>query len=279
MSEDMNLQSMNAMPAHRALKPADSSPRLGGFNNLFSKELGDWFHSRRWIRQLILWVGIINVSTAFIMLAAASDAAQAAEEMPSTLEMGAQMIFAMMVIGGSIGAIIMAQDEVIGEKTSGTAAWVLSKPVSRSALILAKLLANTIGILVFVIGIPAVIGYFEVWAAAGTALPVAPYIAATGTAALGPLFYMSLAIMLGVLFDRRGPVLGISLAVLLGGSALLNMLPALATALPLALQNISAALVLGVPLPAVMLVEIPVTVVWIILFVVIAVLRFEKVEF
>ncbi len=279
MSENMNMQPMNGNPAHRALKPAESSSRLGGFDNILSKELGDWFHKRRWIRQMILWIGIINVSTAFILLAASSQAAQATEEIPPMGEMAMQLIFSMMVIGGSIGAIIMAQDEVIGEKTSGTAAWVLSKPVSRSAFILAKLLANAIGILVFVVAIPAVVGYIEAWVAAGTAPAALPYLAAVGAAALGPLFYMALAIMLGVLYERRGPVLGFSLAVLLGGSAALNLLPALASVLPLALPNLSTGLALGVPLPAAILVEIPLTIVWIILFVVVAVLRFQKAEF
>ncbi len=279
MSENPYVEAVESTPAHRALKPFISSPRLGGFDNLLSKEMGDWFRLRRFITQALRWALIINGSAGLVMVLSQTEAAQAGEGLPSMTELATTMIFSMMVIAGSIGAIIMAQDEIIGEKVSGTAAWILSKPVSRAAFILAKLLANAIGILVVVVGIPTVIGYFESWAVIGSPLPLGPYLLGAGVAALGPLFYLALAIMLGVLNDKRGPVLGICLGLLLGGSVAMNIFPALGAVLPLALQNISVALVQGIALPTVFLIELATTVVWIILFVVIALARFEKVEF
>jgi len=58
-----------------------------------------------------------------------------------------------------IVAIIIAQDAIIGERQSGTAAWVLSKPVSRPAFILSKLVAGAIGLLVTGIVIQGVVAY------------------------------------------------------------------------------------------------------------------------
>ena len=39
--------------------------------------------------------------------------------------------FSMVIMTGTMGAIILAQDEIIQEKQSGTAAWILSKPAAR----------------------------------------------------------------------------------------------------------------------------------------------------
>jgi len=51
-------------------------------------------------------------------------------------------------IATAIGVAVLAQDALIAEKHSGTAAWVLSKPVSLSAFILSKVIANAAGILI-----------------------------------------------------------------------------------------------------------------------------------
>ena len=41
-------------------------------------------------------------------------------------------------------------------------------------------------------------------------LPLVPFLAGTGVILLVLVFYVSLVILLGVLFESRGPVLGIS---------------------------------------------------------------------
>ena len=58
-------------------------------------------------------------------------------------------------------AIIMGQDAILGERLSGTAAWVLSKPLRRPAFILAKLIAYGLGLLATWVVLPGAIAYFE----------------------------------------------------------------------------------------------------------------------
>ena len=57
-----NLPASNDAPAieHRKLRPYSGNARLSGFSNMFNKEMGDWFQTRRWIVQTILWVALIN---------------------------------------------------------------------------------------------------------------------------------------------------------------------------------------------------------------------------
>ena len=68
--------------------------------------------------------------------------------------MGFYWAFPLAVFIGIPGVIILAQDEIIQEKQSGTAAWIISKPAARSAFILTKLLSNLIGALVFIVALP-----------------------------------------------------------------------------------------------------------------------------
>jgi ABC-type transport system involved in multi-copper enzyme maturation permease subunit len=79
------------------------------------------------------------VLNGLVALAAFSKTAQLGGPGPAT---GLQAFFAISPLFGPIGVAVLAQGAIVGEKQSGTAAWVLSKPVSRSAFILAKLLTD-----------------------------------------------------------------------------------------------------------------------------------------
>jgi hypothetical protein len=72
-------------------------------------------------------------------------------------------ILIYLVFGGlfaAAGVAIKAQDALIGEKRSGTAAWVLSKPISRYAFLLAKFAADVIGVLITMVIVQGAIGCF-----------------------------------------------------------------------------------------------------------------------
>ncbi len=154
--------------ARQGLLPARGSGWLAGFNNMLAKELGEWFRTRRWLWQLLIWVIIIDGFVAlplFILPALASiwpALKPTAEGMFAGLPpevWGVYAYFTILAFAGPIGVIILAQDEVIQEKQSGTAAWILSKPASRPAFILTKLLSNILGALVFIVGVPGLVAW------------------------------------------------------------------------------------------------------------------------
>jgi len=255
--------------------------KWNGFNNLVKKEMDDWFHTRRWILQIIIWPAIINLFMAFGLFMAASisaDTNQVAESASAPIDpvaLGTKLFFRLVVVAGAIGTVILTQDEIVAEKRSGTAAWILSNPVLRSAFVLSKLVSNLIGILLFVVLIPALIGFIEIRLAAGTFPALLPFLNGIIVACLGLLFYLTLTIMLGVLFQASGPVLGISLGLLLGG---LVMGQPIVQILPVALDKFSTMLAQGSSLPTVGVIEIAVTALWCVLFIVVALWRFEKLE-
>lgn len=274
------------LAARQALQPVRHQGRLGGFGNMFSKELGEWFRTRRWLWQTITWLVLINGLLAVaVFVAPAIDPTylQESEGVPAgqnpLLMIGLSTYFSMAVIAGSIGAVILTQDEVIREKQSGTAAWMLSKPVARATFILTKLLSNIIGVLVFIVALPALIAYLEiVLAAGGRTISLIPFLASAGVVLLGLVFYISLAIMLGVFFEQRGPLLGVAFGVMFGGMMLTTFLPQLAYILPLNMQDIAIAVAMGQVLPGVAISQLISTAVLSLLFIGIALWRFQHEE-
>jgi ABC-2 type transport system permease protein len=192
---------------------------------------------------------------------------------------GLTLFFTMLFQAGAIGVMIAAQDEIVGEKQTGTAAWILSKPVARFAFILAKLVATATGILVFVVALTAAVAYVEIMLASNRAVDVLPYLGGVGLVALGLLYFLALTIMLGTLFDQRGPVIGITLGVLFGGMILVGLVPEVALVMPIQFHNMAVVLAEGGSLSSDWIVSVISTVISILVFSGIAIWRFGREEF
>jgi ABC-2 type transport system permease protein len=274
------------LAARQGLLPARGGGWLAGFGNMFAKELGEWFRTRRWLWQLLIWSVILDGLIAFMLFAlpvlnTLMPGLPTQEQVFAGLppEVGAMIqFFSFLVMTGTIGAIILVQDEIIQEKQSGTAAWILSKPVARLAFIMTKLLSNITGVLVFVVGVPGLIVMGEIYLATHQLVPLVPFLAGTGVILLALIFYVSLVILLGVLFESRGPVLGIAFGVLWGGMILRNFIPQILYVLPLGMEGVAMGVVQGIPLPAIYVSELISTAVLSIVFTLVALWRFQKIE-
>lgn len=260
------------------LQPVSAQGRLMGFSKMFRKENEEWWRTRTWLIHTIVWLLLING----IVLAVVN--------VPPTPDMPEQpsgmMIFVIM--GGlmaGLGIIIVMQGSVLDEKKSGTAAWVLSKPLSRPAFIFAKLLANALAALLIMVILQGVVAYLIINAFEDNPPALLPFIAGLGLMALHLLFYLTLTLMLGTLFNERGPVIGIPIALLFGAQLLSGVAPALAQIMPWAivmptgssLYALAHLAMMGQPLVTVT--PIIATLVWIVVFVGVALWRFEREEF
>jgi ABC-2 type transport system permease protein len=272
----------------QGLLPARGSGWFSGFANMLAKELGEWFHTRRWLWQLLIWLLIVNgfvgillfviplLESMFPGINAAFEQSYAG--LPPEV-MGLTNYFTIAVLTGSIGVIILAQDEIIQEKQTGTAAWILSKPAARPAFILAKLLSNTIGVLIFIVAIPALVTVGEIYLDIHQVVPLVPFLAGLGILMLALFFYLSLVIMLGVLFESRGPVMGIAFGVLIGGNVLSGFIPQIIYVLPVAMDKTAQVLVLGIPMPVMLVSQVISAAVLSVLFILIALWRFQHDDF
>lgn len=265
-----------------------------GLGNLLRRENGLWWRTSRWWVQSLLWFIILNGTLVFSLWvmplmgtrsAAGTDAStrwQVSVNAEATAAEGLGTVLVMMGIFPAFGVLIVAQGAIIGEKQSGTAAWILSGPVSRAAFILAKLIANAVGLLVTMIVLQGMLAYAQLSLSIGGFLPPIPILVALSLHALHLLFYLTLTLMLGTLFSSRGPVLAIPIAVLIGQGVLESVAGELAPwfpwhALPGKLTQLATVAAGGHPLPT--FGPIMTALVASAVFVLLAVWRFRREEF
>jgi ABC-type transport system involved in multi-copper enzyme maturation permease subunit len=245
-----------------------------GFANMLAKENAAWWRTHRWWTQCLVALFFLNFLMAMNLIVGGS------------ISNAVNTFMELAGIVAPMAAIIMGQDAIQVERTSGTAAWVLSKPCRRSAFILAKLLAYAVGFLATWIVLPGAVAYLELVILARVQLPVPGFVGMLGLAYLNLLFYMTLAVMLTTLFQGRGPVLGITIFLVWGfmitplGVLLRDVMPwrlVFDLGKNGAIPSLGSYLWQGDPLPAVT--PIIITAAWCVLFVGVALWRFRREEF
>jgi ABC-2 type transport system permease protein len=271
------------MVANSELQRVGLSGWRTGLANLLGKENRAWWASRRWLVQSLLWTVIVNGFTAVMLfvLPVMIEAVGGPEQ--DILGMGLAGLFRLGALALAAGAIVLVQDAILGERQLGVTEWLLSKPVSRPAYVLSKLLAHGLGVLVVLVGLQGVLGYGQLSLAMGEPFPLPAYLVGMVGLAVHTLFYLALTLMMGVLTANRPALLGTSMGVLLVGSLLVQALGvligkfvmltpwALVECLPLAVQ--------GMPLPLPIWLPIGVTAVLTVVFGAVTLARFERLEF
>jgi len=193
-----------------------------GLDNLLGVELGRWFRTKKWWVQILLWAAIINAILALVIIS--EDSGGAAELV---------VLFNVFLgVFATFGVCILMQGVIVGEKQLGTAAWVLSKPVSRPAFLLAKLIANLAGVALTIVLVQGLIAYLLIYLGSGTMLPPLGFLGGLGVQLVHLFFYITLTLMLGAAFSKRGPVIAIPLLFLFVQELLIGVFPVLAKALP-----------------------------------------------
>jgi ABC-2 type transport system permease protein len=261
------------LAARHGLVPVRERAWLGGFGNMLRKELGQWWGTRTWWVQTLIWVLILNGITTIVAVTEATLPEGKLTEVVQTF-----LGISVSIVG--IGAVIVTQGAIVGEKQMGTAAWVMSKPASRSAFVLAKLIAYGIGFWATAVLIPSTIFVFTMGALVPAPLPLATFLAGMAVAALGQLFYLTLTLMLGTFFNSRGPVAGIGIAFIMIGLMLKGLIPQQILILtPWPLADLAGPLAMGMELPSIWIVPVLATAFWIIVMTIAALWRFGREEF
>jgi ABC-2 type transport system permease protein len=194
-----------------------------GMGSMLLNEFARWWKTRMWWVQCLIWVGIIGFILGAILFAT--------NDPPTSLDVaGLYGIFAGLF--PAVGVVIIMQGVVVGEKMDGTAAWVLSKPVTRPAFILSKVIANSLGILAIIVVVPGILAYAMHAIALGIPWDPFGFLAGLSVIFLHNFFFLSLTLMLGTFFRNRGPVIGIALGLLFMQQYLVGLLPVLRYVLP-----------------------------------------------
>jgi ABC-2 type transport system permease protein len=248
----------------------------GGLRNLLRADFGKWFGTSLWWTQGLIWILVIDGILAGVLWSGGED---------SSAVNGITLYCIFSALFPAIAAVIILQDAIVGEREAGTAAWVLSKPVSRTAFVLSKLFPNLVGVLVSMLLLPGAVAYAQLSAAQGSPLDPLRFLAGLGVLWIYISYYLTLTLMLGTFFTHRAPVIGIPLALAFGQQMLFGLLPFLLKVLPWSVaipvgqsdRSIVSAIMLGQPLPDIT--PLVVTSLSILVFVAVAILRVEREEF
>jgi ABC-type transport system involved in multi-copper enzyme maturation permease subunit len=261
---------------HYELQPLAARGALQGYGPLLQKELKSWWGGRRWIVQALLWQLVINgllVAVLFVLPQVVPDGVADSNPLQGFFSIGSLAL--------AIGVIVMAQDALTTELNSGTAEWLLAKPVARASFILAKWMAHGIGMLVVLIALPGAVALVLLALAGPVDVPA--FLVGLVVLALHTFFYLSLTLMMGVLSRSRSVVLAVPLSVLLGGQLILTLLAMLPISqllllTPWPLASVATALASGSGLSVELILPLIATAVWSISFIVVALWRFERLE-
>ncbi len=207
------------MATEQSLIPVKGSGWLSGLRNMLRKENGRWVGTHQWLTQSLIWLTLVNGIVALVLYIGFTQAGA-----PTTTDI-LQLFFMLLGSFTPFGVVILTQSDVVGERQSGTAEWVLSAPLSREAFLLSKLAANSAWIFATMVLLQGV-AFNLILAVFGLPMVSALNMAAgLAVNCLHLLFWLTLTLMLGAAFHSRGPVLGIPIVILL----LQNLLTQLAS--------------------------------------------------
>jgi len=253
-----------------------------GLGNLLRGEYSSWFKSSRWWKHLIMWFAIINVMMGMMIYATGEAAKDGNEGPPLILMYG---IFGGMFV--AFGVMIIMQRVLVREKNSGTAAWVLSKPVTRTAFVVSRLVVNAIAILLTSVIVPGVILYITLglFSDLGWLSPLG-FVAALLMVALHTFYWITFVLMMGTFFESSSGVIAVPMALFFVFWMGTDLLPALIYISPLLLTFSPAPEQMN-PLAGSFMTGEPVstwlplisTIVSCVIFIAVAIRRFNRQEF
>jgi hypothetical protein len=140
--------------------------------------------------------------------------------------------------------------------------------------------AEMLAVLALLIALPALVTYVLYALRLGAPQPLAPFLAGVGIMTVHTLFYLALVVLLGVLFDVRPLILGVSLGTLLAGTLLSGLIKPLLYVTPWILPKAASLAAAGQPVPLELLwPPLLASALWSLIFVLGALVAFEKTEF
>lgn len=247
------------MSNKEAFEPVIETGWRMGFSTLFKKELKTWFGTAAWWQQAGLW--------SLVLVLFGSVTIQEPDA-------GVFIFYFMAMIFPGIAIIIISQERILEEKRSGSAAWVLSKPVSRTAFIIAKLIPSALGFCLSMIFIPGIL-FYVVASSLGAALQLGTFLLTLIPLMLWQLFLSWLTMCLATFFDKEGPVMAVPFPFLFIGPSLAQH-PTYGPYGPWGLLMNSINMINGEAYP---IYPIVITLVILLVLAIAAVLRFRRHEF
>ncbi len=212
----VNSDQAPALQEEHLLPTATLDDAWCGLSNLWEREKQLWWSRWNWLKPAL--IGLVLVNGLYAMVAFIPKTAQNLQGLdPLSFELTMLMVFIILFAGAS--TVILMQGKIAGERQSGTAAWIMSKPVTRRAFLLSKY-AVLPGMLLSLVLLPFLVAIIETSAATRQMPSVLGLIGLLSVLCSVVVFFCSLTLMLGTFFKSRTPVISIGLLTVVGTTQL-----------------------------------------------------------
>ncbi|MBY5162045.1 ABC transporter permease subunit [Salsipaludibacter albus] len=250
-----------------------------GFTTMVRHEGRLWW-GRRWLVQAVLWTVLLDgLLLALLWIAEQAGSSGMRLEQPAV---GVAEVFpqylGVAVLLSTIGVVVLSQSVMLDERRDGTLEWVLSKPVSRTAIVLAKFTAHVLPILLVVVVVPWAGVYGVLSWASGAAWPLGEFAVVVALVGLLLGFTVALTLLLGTWTTSRGLVIGVPIAAGMVYDGAHALVRDLAGQLPFPWELTTSATAVAAGAGLVSVVPVVATVGWIVAVVAATAWRFEREE-
>jgi ABC-2 type transport system permease protein len=261
------------MAVSATLRAATGRGPLVGFGNMVDKEYGSWWRTRRALIHNILWLCVINGILFLIGVE------EGRGNPYNALDSLIQVFFQVGGLFATVGIVVSTQSSILGERQLGTAEWVLSKPVTREAFVLSKLLVNGLSFMFLAVAIPSTVFFLQTLLHTYLQPKPGPFLVGLALHAEVLVFYLVLTLALGTFLRSRGSISGAAIGLLFAGLILPNFFPWLLEFTPFGLQSFAAQLARERSIPVWAWQPILLTALWTVLLLLVALWRFDREEF
>lgn len=260
----------------------EAVPQAAGWNagagNVFRHESRLWWRSRRWWIQALLWTSLLNaIFLGMVWVASAANEGNLRLEEPA---MGVGDILPQFVGLGTllstIGVVVLTQGIMLDERKVGTLEWVLAKPLSRTGMIIAKYAAHALPVLLVFVVLPWSGIYLLASRELGEPWPLGEFLGVAGLLALVHLFTLALVLMLGTWTTSRALVVGVPVGAVILYDSVHLFIDDMAGKLPFPWELTGAATMLAGGQPLVSVLPVVASVLWIGLVLAVAAWRFQR---
>jgi ABC-type transport system involved in multi-copper enzyme maturation permease subunit len=211
-------------------------PRLLGLRNLVRKDLSEWAHGKR------AWIVMAVVTTVFAFAAANGWISDwAARSLPAEPGDGPakavsllpldNVLFAIGTQFIALAVIFATMSLLIAERDSGTLAWTVSKPVSRTSVLVSKWLTATLALWIAAVVVPLAVT--TVLATVLYGVPDLFTVALLGVTLITvPALFVAVALTAATLVPSQAAVGAIGMAVFAAPLVIAGIVPGLAPFFP-----------------------------------------------
>jgi ABC-2 type transport system permease protein len=243
---------MNAMVSPVTAGTAiPATPQFLGFSNVLRKDLREWRRGRRGLVVFVvtaLWLVLTAASARINDWVLHNVPSGPGEALPQALPLDplTNLVSAAATSFTVVVAVFATMSVFVSERESGTLAWTVSKPVSRTSVLLSKWLSASAALALLSVALPMLVTSSVVAAMYGIA-PIGAVLGLMLGLAGATALYVAISLAAATIVSSQAGVAAIGLTAVFAPAIVTAIVPQLTPILPTSIMGWGIALAVGSP--------------------------------